>query len=378
MKNASVFLLLLFSLTSCVDKYWPEVDKYENVLVVDGLLTNGEEPVLIQLSYSSSLENGNFVPASGGELFISDENQLEIPLIEITPGIYKAMDTSFRAQIGKSYQLHINQLNNQNYISDISTLLSPSPIDSVYGDIEIRENSNDNHDIYGIQFYLNNHSNTSDTCNYLWRLSQSFEYQSTFSIDYLWEGWFRPNPNPDSLRTCWLTSNVNTIFTMSTQYLNDPVITKLPLIYISTETKMLSIRYSLLVKQLSIPKVAFNFWDALRQQNIDQGNLYSQQPIQIRGNVRNINNPDEVVLGYFTVAGITEKRIFVNRPLINFYYDVCAPDFEGVAWLYYEMDPKDWPTYVVEIPNNGKAIGTNEDCFDCRLEGGTLTSPDFW
>ena len=165
---------------------------------------------------------------------------------------------------------------------------------------------------------------------------------------------------------------------MSTQYLDEPVITKLPLIYISTETKMLSIRYSLLVKQLSIPKDAINFWDALRQQNIDQGNLYSQQPFQIRGNVRNINNPDEVVLGYFTVAGITEKRIFVNRPLLNFYYGVCTPDFENIGWLAYEMDPDYWPTYVTEIPGKGKALGTNEDCFDCRLEGGTLTPPDFW
>ena len=190
-------------------------------------------------------------------------------------------------------------------------------------------------------------------------------------------GWFKPNPNSDSLSTCWSTSNVDQIFTMSTEYLKQPEITNFPLIYISTQTKLLSIRYTLLVKQLSISKSAFNFWDALRQQNIDQGNLYSRQPLQIRGNVKNINDADETVLGYFTVAGITKKRIYVNRPILPFYYGICEPDFENIGWIVYES-PSDWPIYVVDIPSKGKALGTSEACFDCRLEGGSITPPDFW
>jgi len=377
MKKIIIILFILLSITSCVEKYWPEMTKYEDVLVVDGVLTNGNEACEVRLSYSSSINNDKLIPINNAELCITDNNNIETSLVETGDGVYQVSDTLFRGQIGNSYQLHIALANGRTYISDIEILKAPSPIDSVYGVHELHEDINFNHDISGIQFYLDNHSNISDTCYYLWKLSQTFEYHSTFDIDYLYVGWFMPNPNPDSLNTCWATSNVDKIFTMSTEHLNNPEITNFPLIYISTQTKQLSVRYSLLVKQLSISKTAFNFWDALRQQDIDQGNLYSRQPLQIRGNVKNINNDDETVLGYFTVAGITKKRIYVNRPVLPFYYDICVPNFDRLAFINFEP-PSEWPIYIVYIPDMGKAGANTKSCFDCRLEGGSITPPDFW
>ena len=377
MKKTIIILFILFIISSCVEKYWPEMTKYENVLVVDGVLTNGDELCEVRLSYSSSVDNEKLIPINDAELYITDEHNIEIQLVETDDGVYQVSDTLFRGQIGNSYQLHIALANGRNYISDMNILTAQSPIDSIFGVQETHEEINFNHDISGIQFYVNNHSNISDTCYYLWKLSQTFEYRSTFDIDYLYVGWFMPNPNPDSLRTCWLTSNVDQIFTMATEHLNKPEITDFPLIYISTQTKQLSVRYSLLVKQLSISKTAFNFWDALRQQNIDQGNLYSRQPLQIRGNVKNINDDDETVLGYFTVAGITKKRIYVNRPVMPFYYDICVPNYSLLLFINWEP-PSEWPIYIVHIPNSGKAGANTESCFDCRLEGGSLTPPDFW
>ena len=377
MKKTIIILFILFSITSCVEKYWPEMTKYENVLVVDGVLTNGDELCEVRLSYSSSVDNEKLIPINDAELYITDEHNIETQLVETDDGVYQVSDTLFRGQIGNSYQLHIALANGRNYISDMNILTAQSPIDSVFGVQKTHEEISFNHDISGIQFYVNNHSNISDSCYYLWKLSQTFEYQSTFDIDFFYIGYFSPNPNPDSLRNCWRTSNIDKIFTMSTEQLSQPVITNFPLIYISTQTKQLSVRYSLLVKQLSISKTAFNFWDALRQQNIDQGNLYSRQPLQIRGNVKNINDADETVLGYFTVAGITKKRIYINRPVMPFYYDICVPNYDRLAFINFEP-PSEWPIYIVKIPNGGIARANTESCFDCRLEGGSITPPDFW
>lgn len=376
-RNVILLLSLLLSFTSCVEKFWLEIDNYENVLVVDGLLTNGDEPVVVRLSVSSPINNEALIPISGCKLYIIDEDELEIPLTEIESGIYQVLDISFKGQIGSSYQLYISLPNGQDYVSDICHLLAPSPIDSVYGLAESSEMANSHHDLHGIQFYIDNHNNLTDTCYYMWKLSQTFKYRASFNLDYTWEGEYIPYPNPDSLRTCWHTAPVNDIFTFSTKYLDEPVITNFPLNFTSTETKMLSIRYSLLVRQLSISENAFNFWDALRQQNIEQGGLYSRQPIQIKGNVHNVNNPDEPVLGYFTVAGVTNKRIFVNRPPLPFYYDVCVPDFESMRWIAFEPS-SNYPIYLTDIPGQGLAMGARKLCFDCRLEGGSLTPPDFW
>ncbi len=363
-------------MSSCIDKYWPDIKKYENVLVVDGLLTNGNDPVIVRLSVSSAINNGALIPLTGGELYITDENHEEISLTEIEPGTYQVEDESFSGEVGSSYQLHISLPNGQNYVSDICSLSAPSPIDSVYGNIESFANPNSYHDLHGIQFYIDNHSN-NDTSFYLWRLTQTYKYRASFTLDYTWEGAFIPYPNPDSLRTCWRTTEVNEIFTFTTKYLDKPVITRFPLNYVSTETKMLSIRYSLLVKQLYISKRAFDFWNALQQQNIDQGNLYSQQPIQIRGNVQNVANTEEPVLGYFTVAGVTEKRIYLNHPPLVFYHGECAPDYEGMRFLRFEPEEL-WPIYITYVQDAGMALGIKESCFDCRLDGGSLTPPDFW
>ena len=373
-RNAILLIFLLLYFTSCVDKYWPEIDKYENVLVVDGLLTNGADTTIINLSMSSSVNSDELIPVAGGEMYVIDENQSEVYLTETKPGIYKVLDDSFSGHVGSSYQLHITLPNGKKYVSDICRMPEPSPIDSVYGLIESHQIPNSDQFLDGVQFYVDNHTNSADTGYYLWSLLQSFEYRSTFSIDYIWRGsYFDPYPNPDSLHTCWFTSSVNGIYTYSTKYLDEPVIVDFPLNYVNTQNKSLSIRYSLLVKQLSISESTFDFWDALRQQNIDKDNLYSQQPIQIRGNVRNVNNAEEPVLGYFTVAGVTKKRIYINRPPLVFHYDECVPDYEGMRFIRFEPGP----IYIVDVQGS-LAMGNSDICFDCRLEGGSITTPYFW
>ncbi len=377
-KNSITLVCLVVIFTSCVDEFWPNVDKYERLLVVDGLLTNGDDPVKVSLSLTSSINDIEFIPLVGAEVYITDENQGETSLTETESGTYLVLDSSFSGHIGNSYQLHVVLPDGRNYISDTCRLLPPSPIDSVYGLPESFNIENVNNDLHGVQFYVDFHNDLPEKYFHLWKLTQTYKYKSSFNIDFLWIGEIIPYPNPDSLRSCWRTSQVNDIFIFSSKYLDGNDITRFPLVYTSTKTKKLSIRYSLHVDQLSISENAFDFWNALKEQNLDQGNLYSHQPIQIRGNMHNVQDPNESVLGYFTVAGITKKRIYVNRPaVIPFYYDICQPDFEAYSYIAWEP-PTNWPIYIVDIMFLGGALGQSNSCFDCRLEGGSITPPDFW
>jgi hypothetical protein len=224
---------------------------------------------------------------------------------------------------------------------------------------------------------VNNHNVVNDTSYYIWKLSQTYKYRSSFDIDYTWEGEYIPYPNPDSLRTCFKTSIVKELLFASTQYLDPTAINQFPLHFVPTSTKELSIRYSCLVRQLRISENAFSFYQAIDEQNFEQGNdLWSKQPVQIRGNIHNVNNDDEPVLGYFLVAGSSEERIFVDRPGIPFYYTECTPDFD-LRWVPYST-PNEWPIYIEDIMFSGWCLGDSRSCFDCRLDGGLLTPPDFW
>ena len=371
-----IFILIIFSF-SCVDEYYPDVEKYENLLVVDGLVTNGSESVVIRLYNSSPVNNPEIIPHTNAEIYLTNENQFLIPLYEADDGIYKTEDESFRAEIGESYQLHITTDKGKKYISDICKMNSPSPIDSIYGVKENTGTTENSLNFPGVQFYIENHSESADTSYYIWRLVQTYKYRSSFDIDFTWEGEFIPNPDATALRTCWISNVTNDLLVASTEDLEPNTISKFPLNFVSTNTKEMSIRYSLLVKQLSITEKAYRFYEAIAEQNKDQGNMWSKQPIQILGNIRNINDENDPVLGYFIVAGTTEKRIFINRPNIPFYYDECPPDFEGMRFIQFEPQEL-WPIYIDDIMFLGWARAHSRYCFDCTLSGGETTPPDFW
>lgn len=373
------FLLLpalLCVAVSCEEEFSPELDKYDDLLVVDGLLTNGDPSVMVKLSVSSRVYDKKYIPLADAVVFISDQDNDIVTLSETSSGTYKSADSTFRGQAGNVYQLHIELPNGRNYISDACILKPSVPIDSVYGLAQNPELGEIDFDAPGLQFYVENHSQASDTNYYLWRLAQTWKYRSSFNIDYTWQGQLIPYPNPDSLHTCWHTTDVGQLIFASTEYLSPGAEAHFPLHYVSTETKLLSIRYSLLVKQLNISKSAYLFFNAIEQQNLDQGDLWSKQPIQIRGNMHNVNHPDEPVLGFFIVAGAAEKRIFVDKPELPFYFTECTPDYD-LRWVWYSP-PNDWPIYIDDIMFSGLAIAERDACFDCRLDGGSIEAPDFW
>lgn len=137
---------------------------------------------------------------------------------------------------------------------------------------------------------------------------------------------------------------------------------------------------SLFTKQYTISEASYDFWDAIRKQNANSGSLYNTQPHQIRGNVINVNDKSESVLGFFEVASVTESRIFVDKP--------TDPDIELSGCIIDPMalpralglGPEYWPVYLTE--ENG-ALGVTgvlaeDGCLDCREVGGTIVQPDFW
>jgi hypothetical protein len=169
------------------------------------------------------------------------------------------------------------------------------------------------------------------------------------------------------------------LFTYETAQLSEPVINHFPLHYVTTEDRELSIRYSLLVRQFTMTAEAFSYWDNLREQNENQGALYNKQPYQILENIKNTKHPDEPVMGYFLVAGVSEQRIFVNRPSLHFYYWNCVltqADFERVADLR-RSSSSEWPIYLTTDPN-GRMAYPNERCLDCRERDGKIEEPEFW
>jgi hypothetical protein len=377
-----VMIFLLVLVFSCVEKYWPELDsKYEDILVVEGMITNEPGPYYIKLSLATSVENPELITLRGCHVKILDDAGNSENLSEISPGTYSTSATGIQGVVGRKYKIQILGPQGKNYQSEFEELKNPVGIDSVYTAFETRDNPEGQYQTEGYQFYLNTALAATDSNFFMWRMDRTYEYEADFKIRYIYEGDLRWLANADSLQTCWRTDNIRQIFTYNTLGLSQPVVKNYPLNFVNTDNRELSVRYSLLVKQLTISEKAYTFWNSIKEQNSDLDNLYSRQPYQVKGNVSNDQAPDETVLGYFLVAGISSKRIFVDRPMppVHFYYEVCELtelDFNNVADIYHST-PAEWPIFLTTGNEGGMAL-PSQDCMDCRLAGGTIEKPDFW
>jgi len=206
-------------------------------------------------------------------------------------------------------------------------------------------------------------------------LSETYEYTSDFKIDYIYRGMgIEEFTNSDTLYRCWKTQNVHDFFVASSRSLTTNQITGKPLHFVNSTTKRLQIKYSLLVSQYNISNEAYAYWRDIREQITTDDFLFSSQPYQIQGNIKNVSDPDEVVYGFLTVAPVSKKRIFKEHPDIAFYHTQCIPDpdLRGLGFL----GPDQFPVYLTNS-DEGIALAS-EYCFDCTLWDGVLNKPDFW
>ncbi len=374
---------MMILLPACEDPYWPELgNKYEDLLVVEGRITSQPGPYTVKLSRSTTLLYPKYFPLEGFEVIIEDNAGNSETLAETAPGVYQTAPDGIQGVVGRSYRLRLNGPTGKSYASDFEVMPQPVAIDTLYTSIEYAPSENFVSDIPGYQFYINTRPAAQDSTYFRWRLEETYEYNADFKIYQYYDGNLHVFPNPDSLYTCWKTEPVYEIFTTTTAGLSDPVISDFPLHYVSFEQREFSVRYSLLIEQLTLPEKTYKFWKAVADQNNEGGGLYNTLPYQISGNIHNLNDETESVPGYFEVAGLDVKRIFINRPEppMQMYYPVCVltqADYEEYGFMFRTRDWREWPKYVVVDINGTRAVPPKQ-CSDCRERGGTLTKPEFW
>ncbi|NOX47147.1 MAG: DUF4249 family protein [Chlorobi bacterium] len=88
---------MILLLVSCEERYTPELNgNYQNVLVVDGKITNGAPPYTVKLSVSSNVEDPQYIALSGYEVKIMDNvGSIEI-LSETEDGTYMTSESGMQ------------------------------------------------------------------------------------------------------------------------------------------------------------------------------------------------------------------------------------------------------------------------------------------
>ncbi|MFH1001413.1 MAG: DUF4249 domain-containing protein [Bacteroidota bacterium] len=401
------FIALLFA-TSCVEEYWPEIDASgDELLVVDGKITNYAGPYTVKLSKSFALDQPTALidqAVTQAQVLIMDNLGNQEVLTETSKGVYQTKSNGIRGIIGRSYKVKITLNTGKIYESEFEELVNTVDVESTTFEEVIKPAASSlEKDLEGYQFYVSSATSASNQKYYYWEVEETYEYHADYKIIFLYDGKRYPtsdyNPlglaqtrNQDTLYYCWTTRMVGQRFSYSTEYLSTPQVKKFPLHFIPYSDTRLRHKYSIMVQQYAISEKAYTFIKTLEKQNENQGELFTTQPFQIRGNLTNIDDPTEPVLGYFLVASgkngnriLTKApdRIRYNIPLA--FADTSMGSIQNTIRL---ASPSQLPIYFTfvyfENPDDsmGEALEVlayvRQDCLDCTRKGGKTVKPYYW
>ncbi|RFN58379.1 DUF4249 domain-containing protein [Marixanthomonas ophiurae] len=385
-----VFLTAVF-LYGCVEEIDFETETFESALVVEATITNETKLQTITLSRTFQFEEDGPSAEANATVSVTDSmgNQYSFEETDI-PGVYQS-STTFSAQPDRDYQLSIITANGRSYSSSPVALESTTQIDDLYVERETNESGE-----VGVSIFVDSYNPNEQETYY------RFEYEETYKIVSPLRGSkdievisFNPPevelvPKTREEEVCYATQQSKSILLASTNLLAQDRLSRYEVRFIKRINPIISQRYSILVKQNSISRDTYRFYEKLKSFS-ESESLFSQvQPGFIEGNIFSLESDTEKVIGIFNVASVSSQRMFFN------YSDLFAEDESPGTFVDdCRLTRPELPLLVNQVesglikfvleatgPGNpdigfGPYFIAQKPCVDCTVFGSNVV-PEFW
>lgn len=301
-------------------------------LVVEGFVNDADEVFTVRLRTSASF-NGvetNTLGINAQIQIVSGANEI-VHLREITPGVYRTDTAALQGRVGESYTLNIQLANGASYTSSVETI--PQPVNISQGRAEFLEVRGETDD--RIPFVEKSHNifakleNTSDP--HFVRVTAAG--WSRVQVDYPLCGSFDGTGGPAGIPVCWSRRNpiTNQIVTATNQTVS------------GSEYEVFADNVPFNAKDVFIadifanamPPEAFAYWELAKVQLNRSGGIFDPPFAPVVGNIRNVNDSDEVVLGYFHAYAKTSTRVCFDRRDIPGFITVPLVDCQTTCVQFY-------------------------------------------
>jgi hypothetical protein len=364
----SLFLLLIGFASSCVDSYNVDIYTVKGYLLVDGTITNLNEPQYVILArtkadtkFKSSDFTSDIVPSeddlipqtkAGVELVVNGGAEV-YRLSEVEPGIYQT-PARFVGKIGNTYQLRILTSDNRRYISLPEKILPVPAIKSVaeqYNERGVLEIGSSSERIPSHDLYIDFDDTPNQRNFYRWRWvgyellkycetcvqARYYKYESAIGQtgDCFKDYTLATNEYADYVcdDRCWgLFPNTDiNIFTdvyTDGQAQKGKLVAQVP--YYQSNPCMVSIQ------QLSISANAYRYYKLLKDQSQSVGTLADTPPAPIQSNIVNQEDDREIVLGYFSASAVSEVRQMIDRKDVKNY----GADYNRLFQIFNNREPQ--------------------------------------
>ncbi|MDU0370794.1 DUF4249 domain-containing protein [Hymenobacter endophyticus] len=376
--TAALWVMALL-LPGCIESYSPEVlSSPRQFLVVDGFINSqGVTTISLQRTIDITAKTPP-PPEKGAAVSIEEENGARYVLPEgVVKGTYSSAPLTLNPQ--KNYRLRILTATGKEYASAYTAVKTTPPI----GDVTWQASDK------GLDISLSSYDASGQTRYYRWEYVETWEIASPYNptVEYK-NSRIQDITTPFPTR-CWSTATSSDIEIASTVRLTEDRVSNYLLRSLPTTSDRLRIRYSILVSQHAQTAEEYMYWELLRKNTENIGTLFDPLPSQLTGNIRCLNDENELALGFISAHSLAQKRLFIGRGelprtwLIQSGYESCLPPDTVKLYTGFKSPAEilkatfSIPGYLPINEVDGGYTARSRECIDCRLRG-TAVKPDFW
>ncbi len=320
--------------TSCREIYRHEPRNPEEVIVVEGLLTDKPGPHLIKLTGTGLIWEGEAAEnlsglnaigptyIRGASITVSDDTGNRFEFSEESPGHYYSTPDLIAVE-GRSYRLHIITANGHDYESAEQNLPGRVSLDTILARKTEKERLMQSHQgTYSVRMIpgLDVIADISGTGieKPLFRLvtQDLLLYTQTFANhqNFLWKKLYMPDN---------ININMET-FGQGSATVKDHEVTFMSMrkedLHIDWEDDFRPHRRVLLFRMYSLNEESWNFYSAIHEQIHSEGRLFDPMAKQLPSNIYSLSGKGKLALGHFEVSRVTRKSwVVVETPWQEFY-----------------------------------------------------------
>lgn len=323
----NLLILIVILLGSCVEKIDFPLNRGVEKLIVSGQINNLNEPQYVYLSETTSADrepllSGNYFvlndlprPVSGALVILKSDRGENWTYRMTDPGKYELANFG-GLESGVAYFIDI-AVEGRSYRSE------PEVFTEVIGT-----------DNLSYSFDRGIFQNQPETAfisiqTEVTLPEQVGGYYLRWDVDeaYYWDLTFFPNPFNRGPGDCYVFDfpDPERITLLNGDLLNRPGGVSTQIVAERIIDQSFLSRHYFNIRQTSISKASYDYWRKVRELVNNTGSVFDTPPAPIKGNVRNVEVADEVVLGYFEVANVNVTRIYTTRADVPFFIEeVCT------------------------------------------------------
>lgn len=380
--------LIALTAVSCVYPFTPDPEDGSGALVIEGDILLGDYTV-VKLSHTAPVNAPKLSDdPPHGKVWVEDDSGVDYQGVADATTTGKYLVDTRNADPGRRYRLHVVRLDdNREYVSEWGEAPVVPEIDSLS---YIKD-----FDRSRLNVALSMHSRGGSF--FKWKYVENWEFHAIYHAELKYnppqqniywgnvgDGEIVGMPYPGTYY-CYGHEESSEIMIFSTEKQTDDRFVDLEFRPINRDDVKISYIYHIDVYLEPLSADAYKYWETVKSNSEYNGNLFAPNPSELVGNIRCVQDPDELVMGYISVAQMAHKDLVIRHSDARFYKD-SAPYEEPVVvsrgqWRQYYNEGY-LPYSYYEVPGDlSQTNWAKARCVDCKRMGkgkAVYERPDDW